>query len=387
MPPEATQPTSRLPDRPAWAEIDLGAVVANYRAVRRHVGVPAMAIVKEDAYGHGAVPVARALAAEGPEVFGVALSREAVELRLGGIDAPILVLGCLLPEEIDCVLEHDLTAQISDLAFAEELSRRAVAAGRRLRVHLKVDTGMGRVGVWEEEASEAAARLAAMPGLRLEGLMTHFPSSDDPESAEFTRGQIERFQALTVWLAREGIRVRYRHAANSGACLAFPESWLDLTRPGMILYGCYPNTRCARTIPLRQAMTLKARVVLVKDVPKGRTFSYGRTFAAPRDMRVGVVPVGYGDGYFRRFSNSGRVLIHGKEARIVGRVCMDQFLVDLANAPETRVGDVAVLYGSQGDRSLGITELAEEIGTIPNVLVTALSKRVPRVYVGETGAR
>ena len=353
----------------------------NFRAIRERVRVDVMAVVKEDAYGHGAAPVARALATLEPRMFGVAIVCEAVELRDAGVTAPILVFGCLLPQAIDAILEYELTVQISDMAFARELARRSVSAGKATPVHLKVDTGMGRGGLWEEEAAEAALALADMPGVDLQGLMTHFPSSDDPEEAEFTRGQIGRFRAFSRRVESRGVRVRYRHTANSGACLGFPESWLDLVRPGISLYGCYPSPGAERTIPLRQAMTLRTRIALLKKAPTGRAISYGRTYTAPRDMRVAILPVGYGDGFDRRFSNCGRALVRGEEVSVVGRVCMDQCLIDVTDLPRVEVGDEVVLYGRQGDRSILIEDCAAGIGSIPNVLVCAVSKRVPRVYI------
>ena len=370
------------PLRPTWAEIDLGAIVGNYRAMAERVGVAVMGIVKADAYGHGAVPVAKALADLRPPMFAVAITQEAIELRQAGITQPILVLGCILSDEIAAACGHDLTLQISDLALAREVSRRAVGAGRPVRVHLKVDTGMGRAGMSPDEAVEAAAAMAALPGIELDGLMTHFPSSDETSGEAFTRGQIQAFGQCIAKLDACGIRPRWRHAANSGAVLAHPPAWLDMVRPGMALYGCYPGPEAQRTVPLRQAMTLKTRVVLTKDVPSGRTLSYGRTFTTRRATRVALLPIGYDDGMDRRLSNCGEVLIRGARCPILGRVCMDQCLADVTHVPAAGVGDEVVIYGRQGDERILIEDVAARIGTIPNVLVCAVSRRVPRVYVG-----
>lgn len=370
------------PRRPAWAEIALGAVVQNYRALAERTGVPVMAVVKADAYGHGAIEVARALEPLAPPFYGVATLGEAAELRDAGISRPIMVFGCLLESEAAAVVECRCVPQITDLGFAQKLSEVSLAAAVRTSVHLKVDTGMGRCGVAAAEAVEAGVLLANLPGLQLEGVMTHFPSSDEAGGADFTRGQVRELLRVVRELGERGVRVRWRHAANSGGVLNYPESWLDMVRPGMSLYGVYPSPECPRSVPLRQAMTLKARIAAVRHFPKGATISYGRTYAAPRDMRAAIVPLGYADGYDRRFSNVGHVLVHGRKAQVVGRVCMDQFLADITDIPQAAVGDEAVLYGAQGGEMLDIGDLAAQIGTIPQVLATAVSKRVPRVYVG-----
>lgn len=370
----------RFPRRPAWAEIDLGAIVANYRALAAHTGVPVMGVVKADAYGHGAVPVCRALEALGPPLLAVATLGEAVELRDAGIERPVMIFSCLLSKEAQAVAEHGFIPQISDLAFAQSLSDASVRLGKRTSVHLKIDTGMGRCGVLPADAVPAGEKLASLPGLSLEGVMTHFPSSDEADGVEFTEGQVKQFKEICDALAKRGVRVKWRHAANSGGTLGHPGSWFDMVRPGMSLYGVYPSPAVPRDVPLRQAMTLKAQAALVKTIAKGETISYGRTYTAPRDMRVALVPIGYADGYDRRFSNQGAVLARGRRFPVVGRVCMDQFMVDVTDCPEIAVGDEVVLYGRQGAEEIAISEAAETIGTIPQVIVTSVSRRVPRVY-------
>ena len=372
----------RVPRRPAWAEIDLGAIAANYKALATHAGVPVMGVVKADAYGHGAVEVCRALEPLNPPMLAVATLGEAVELREAGIVRPVMIFSCLLKKEAQAVVEGDFTPQISDLGFAQRLSDASVKAGKQTAVHLKVDTGMGRCGVLPSEAVEAGQKLSRLPGLRMEGLMTHFPSSDEADGVEFTESQIKRFKGICDALAERGVRVKWRHAANSGGTLGYPGSWFDMVRPGMSVYGVYPSPEVQRDVPLRQAMTLKAEVALVKKIAQGETISYGRTYTAPRDMRVALVPIGYADGYDRRFSNQGAVLARGRRFPVVGRVCMDQFMVDVTDGPDIAVGDEVVLYGKQGEEEIAIGDAADTIGTIPQVIVTSVSRRVPRVYLG-----
>jgi alanine racemase len=370
------------PTRPTRAEIDLDAVAANVRVAcgLAGAGSAVMAVVKADAYGHGAVPVARAALAAGATWLGVAMPEEAAVLRAAGIGSRILILGPIAPSQAGLVARHDLDQCVSDPAQAEALSRVAMSAGRPLRLHLKMDTGMGRVGVSLREVGPAAARIAALPAVRLAGLMTHFAESD-AEDPGFTREQLVRFATATDALRAAGVPIPLRHAANSAALLRHPDARLDLVRPGIMLYGCHPCDRRHPNDPtLAPALRFRTVVSHLKDLPAGGSVSYGRTFVAPRDLRIATLPVGYADGLARLLSGQGQVLIGGQRVPIVGRVCMDMTMVDVTRVPDVRVGDEAVLIGRQGVEEITADEIAVLTGTISYEVLCRVGARVPRVY-------
>jgi alanine racemase len=378
--------------RPTVVEIDLSAIRDNLRAIRSLVGpaVEIIGVVKADAYGHGAVAVGRTLAAEGVKRFGVALVEEGAALREAGIPGDVLVLGALPPEQAPEVVEHGFEAAVSDLDFArrlDEVSRRR--RGRPVGVHVKLDTGMGRFGFPPERALEVIGEVAGLRGLRLVGAMTHFPSADEAGSGppapgsdgvEFTRRQIGAFLKIREAVAAAGIRAPLWHAANSAGILLYPESRLDAVRPGLALYGGFPAAQVPPPTKLRQAMTLKTRIVLIRDFAAGATLGYGRTFRTARASRIAALPIGYADGFSRANSNRGQALVRGRRAPIVGRVSMDTVLVDVTDVAGAQAGDEAVLYGRQGEAEISIVEAAERLGTIPYELMTALTARVPRVW-------
>jgi len=370
--------------RPTWAEIDLDAIAHNVRAIRAKIGrrVKMLAAVKADAYGHGAVPVSCTALEHGADMLGVATVEEAVELRENEVAAPILILGCVLPEEAEAVVEHGLAATVCDLAVAEALSRSAVAQAKRVSVHVKVDTGMGRIGVRPDEALEFVRRIVRLHGLSLDGLFTHFPSADETDKT-FTRQQIAAFSQVIQELEADGIRIPLKHAANSAAILDLPESYFDMVRPGLILYGLHPSPDVQRSMALKPAMTLKTRVVFLKDVPAGTPLSYSRTFTTRRPSRIATLPIGYADGLSRGLSNKGAALIRGQRAAVVGRICMDQCLADVTDIPGAAVGDEVVVYGTQGGERISIEEVAQVVGTIPYEITCAVSRRVPRKPVSE----
>lgn len=365
--------------RATRAEIDLTAVQDNVRAARRAVGpvVQIVAVVKADAYGHGAVPVARAVLASGADRLAVALPEEGVALRRAGLAAPILVLGPTPPEAARAIVRHGLEQAVADLALAEALSRRAAAGGGLVPVHLKVDTGMARLGFSPKEALPMAMRIAALPGIELVGLMTHLATADAPDPG-YAREQLRRFTEVSAQLAASGIRPTLRHAANSAAVLRFPQAHLDMVRPGLMLYGCPPVPE-ARPL-LRPALRLRTEVAALRDLPRGAGISYGLTYTAPRDMRVATLPIGYADGFSRLLSNRGEVLVGGRRAPVVGRVCMDMIMVDVTDVPDIRVGAEAVLLGRQGREEIAADELADRIGTVSYEVLCGIGKRVPRVY-------
>ncbi len=369
--------------RPTHAEIDLSAIAANVALACRLAGpeTRVMAVVKADAYGHGAVPVAKVALAAGAAWLGVAIPEEAVPLRAAGITARILVLGPIAPEQADLVAAHDLDQCVSDQGQAEALDRAARARGRVLALHLKVDTGMGRVGLRPHEVRAVAEKIWALPSVQLAGLMTHFAEAE-AEEPDFAREQLARFAEVARDLAAAGIPAPLRHAANSAALLFLPEARLDLVRPGIMLYGYHPRgPRGGPEPPLRPALRLRTAISQIRDVTQGESVSYGRTFVAPRGLRVATLPVGYADGCGRLLSNRGQVLIRGQRVPIVGRVCMDMTMVDVSGLPDVRVGDEAVLIGRQGTDEITADEVAALQGTISYEVLCRIGPRVPRVYL------
>lgn len=369
--------------RPTYVEIDLAAIAANVALACRLAGpgTQVMAVVKGDAYGHGAVPVARVALAAGATRLGVAIPEEAVPLREAGIAPGILVLGPIAPDQADLVAAHNLDQCVSDLGQAEALDHAARARGRVLALHLKVDTGMGRVGLRPREVRGVAEKICALPSVRLAGLMTHFAEAEADEPG-FAREQLARFAEAARDLAAAGIPVPLRHAANSAALLFLPEARLELVRPGIMLYGYHPRgRRRPAEPPLQPALRLRTAISQIQDVARGESVSYGRTFVAPRDLRVATLPVGYADGCGRLLSNRGHVLIRGQRVPIIGRVCMDMTMVDVSRLPDVRVGDEAVLIGRQGADEITADEVAELQGTISYEVLCRIGPRVPRVYL------
>lgn len=367
--------------RATRAIIDLDALSENLRQIRVHIGpAPRVCLaVKADAYGHGTVPVSRAALAAGVEFLAVATVDEGRELRDSGICAPILLYTLPIPEELDAIVTHRITPVVGDLELVSALDH-AARGKQPLLVHLKIDTGMGRLGCTPLEAPEIAAAIAQAPNLQLAGVSTHFPVSDERDEA-FTNAQIARFDAAIESIRSAGINPGIVHAANSGAVLAHKASWNEMVRPGLLAYGYYPSREQKRVIPVRPVMELRSKVVLIKRVPAGTRISYGLTWKATRDTDIGTVPIGYGDGYSRLLSNRAEVLIGEHRYPIAGRVCMDQIMVDLGTSGAVKRYDDVVLFGPQAGAPTA-EELAELCGTIPYEVTCAVSKRVPRVYRG-----
>ena len=369
--------------RPTWAEIDLGAIAHNVRVIKDYVGfnTKVMAVVKADGYGHGAVPVAKASLAAGAEYLAVATADEAVELREAGIRAPILVLGTSFPGcGEDKLVELDITQTVCTLALAEAIERAAAARGKRALVHVKVETGMGRIGVPAEEGADFIARLKEFPHLEIEGLFTHFAAADEEDKA-YTWKQYKRFMKLVQELEERDLGVPpLKHVCNSAAICDLPEMHLDMVRPGAILYGFHPGPGVKKVLPLRPALSLKTKIVFLKEVKAGTPLSYGLTHTVAAGTKIATLPIGYADGYRRHFSNRSQVLVRGRRAPVVGRVCMDQCLIDVGQIPAVAVGDEVVLIGRQGDEEITAIELADLMGTIAIDLTCGLGKRVPRLY-------
>jgi len=369
-------------DLVTWAEIDLDAIEANLRAIRRQVGerVEIFAVIKANAYGHGAVQVARTLLQAGANRIAVHRAIEGVELRQAGISAPVLIMGYTPPAAAELVARWQLTPSLITPEFARALSGRAEALGVEVPVHVKVDSGMSRFGLLPAEVSEFVSLLQTLPGLRLEGVYTHFATADWSDISH-TRQQLQTFQEVLGSLRQAGASVPLAHAANSAAILRLPETHLDAVRPGIALYGLAPSDQWTPGFPLHPALSLKSRVSRVRDLPAGAGISYGRTYITSRPVRAALVPVGYGDGYHRVLSNQGAVLVRGRRAPILGRVCMDQFVVDVSAIPEVCQDDEVVLVGRQGEAAITADEVAGLIGSINYEVTTALLPRVVRVYL------
>jgi alanine racemase len=363
-----------------WVEVDLDRFHANLRAVRELIGPgrEILLVAKADAYGHGAREMAAAAEGVGVSMLGVATLHEGLQLRIAGITLPIVALSPMLPAEIGDAVANGIDATVADEAFAQELSRAAVSSGRPVRFHVEVDTGMGRVGVREEQAEAFLERVSTLPGLRLASVYTHFPDAD-AEDRSFAAGQVARFRALLERLERRGMRPPRAHAANSAGTVNLPEGRFDLVRVGLVAYGVHPLQDVARPA-IAPVMSLRSRLVQVRDLPAGATVSYGRSWTAPRASRIGVVPVGYGHGYSWLLSNRGWMLLAGRRVPIVGRVTMDLTMVDVTDVPGAAVGDEVVLFGEQEGAAIPVEEFAAWSETLPYEVMCTLGKRVPRLY-------
>jgi len=370
--------------RPTHLEVDLDRIAANLQAIREHVGGAAvMPILKANAYGHGLVPVARRMEAEGVPYMGVAYLEEAIRLRRRGVRTPLLVLGGILGQQIPDYLDHDVTLTASSIDKLRAIDAAAGARGARARVHLKVDTGMERIGMHWYSAEKLVEASLACRHVDVEGIFSHLANSDAADPASVVRQQ-ERFEEVLEHYRRRSVPLPLRHLANSGGILQHPSTWYDLVRPGILLFGVPP----APTLPLLSgvapALRWVSRVVYFKVVKAGNPVSYGSTWAPAVDTRVVTVPVGYGDGYFRAMSGQAQVLIRGRRYPVVGRICMDQVMVDLGPDGTAYNGDQVVLLGDHPDGgAVAAAELATWAGTIGYEVLTNINTRVPRVYTGE----
>ena len=365
-----------------WAEVSLESIVGNMNAMKARLGSGTrfLGVVKANAYGHGAVPVARALEENGCDHLAVACLPEAVELREAGLRLPILILGRTDPAFTAELIRYDITQSVGDPATARGFSEAAAAVGGTLKCHLKLDTGMGRLGFTCRAGAPAPAEAAEalkLPGLEFTGVFTHFAVSDTEGGEDYTRAQLAAFTETVAALEKaRGARFGIRHCANSGAMLSWPEAYLDMARPGIMLYGCMPGCDY-----IRPAMAVRTRVQQVKDFAPGDTVSYGRTYAAPSPRRVAVVPIGYADGLHRVLSNRMEMLLRGRRVRQIGRICMDMCMLDVTDVPEAAPGDIVTVIGRDGDQEITADELAGLAGTISYELLCAVSPRVPRIYL------
>jgi len=367
--------------RPVWAEVDLAALRRNYARIRSYTKSMLMPIVKADAYGHGAVPVVKALKDLGVKRFGVALLEEALEIKHAFPDLSLMVIGFTPPEQAEMAVDAEIVTGVFRLDHAQALSEAALRQHKTARLHVKIDTGMGRIGFRPEEVGEIL-RLAALPRVEIEGIYTHFAVADQTDLS-FTREQLRRFNEVYARLHAEGLKIPLRHAANSAAILRLPEAHFELVRPGIILYGLPPSAQAGRDAGFEPVLSWKARISHVKVIAAGETVSYGRTFRAAYPTRVATIPLGYADGLRRSLSNRGEVLVRGARSTIIGRVCMDQTMLEVTKIPDVQCGDIVTLLGKDGMQQIDATEMAGWLGTINYEVVCGISKRVPRVYINE----
>lgn len=375
-----------MDSRPTIAEIDLAALRHNFGQVRRVVpkGCDILAVVKADAYGHGFMDIAAELDRLGVNAFGVAFLAEGIQLRKAGIDRPVLLLGGIYPGQERKCIGYNLSTAVFTLEQAQALNGAAAKLYRKARIHLKVDTGMGRLGISHEEAPSFLVELQRLPHLELEGIISHFASADemDESGRSYTDRQAERFEKVVGEAKALGFTPRYIHIANSAAAFSRKFSFCTLVRPGIVLYGALPSADFAGGMDLLPVMRLKSRVAMLKWVEPGTSISYARRYLSERPTLIASVPVGYADGYPRALTNRGEALVRGQRARVAGTVCMDWIMLDVTDIPGVAVGDEVVLMGcdGQGNR-VPAEELAEKAGTIPYEIFCGISKRVPRVYI------
>lgn len=366
-----------------WADIDLDALAHNYRAIKAHIpnGCRFLGVMKADAYGHGAVPVSHALVELGAEYLAVSNLEEAVQLRRGGIRAPILILGYTPPMYAENMVYLDMTQEVHSLEYAKELNDTLNGTNFILNVHLKLDTGMTRIGftAYDEGALGEMVQASRLPHLHVEGAFTHFCSADsrNEEDAAYTKQQYDRFCAALAALEGHGIKPELRHCCNSGATLLYPEYAMDLVRPGIITYGVNPSADTDGILDLQPVLRLYTTVSQIRDVPAGVDVSYGRTYTTPSPRRLAVLAIGYADGLSRRLSGQASFLIRGKKAPVVGRICMDLCMLDVTDIPDVQVGDEVTVIGS----GMPCESMADQLDTISYEILCGINKRIPRIYL------
>ncbi len=377
---------SQTEKRPTQSYIDLDALAFNFHSSKKFIGqdIKYMAVVKADAYGHGAFACARRLEAEGVDWFGVAIPEEGVELRQAGIKCPILCLGSYWPGQENLLLEHDLTPVIYDLTTAQYLNNFAIERGCVIDVHIKIDTGMGRVGARYEDVEAFAEALKKTENLKINGLLTHFASAENPNETEFTNLQIERFNTVCDIFRETGHTPEWFDLANSPGAIRHPASRGNMVRLGGALYGLLDDilTPDATRPELKPVLSLSSRIAHIKKVPLGETLGYGRTFITKRDSQIALLPIGYADGYPRGLSNRASAVVNGQLAPVVGRISMDWTLLDVTDVPSVSIGDEVFLIGGENESEIRASHLARELGTIGYEITCGISPRVPRILLG-----
>ena len=367
-----------------WAEVDLDAIAHNMREIRRITDKNAqiMAVVKADAYGHGFMETAKTLLENGADRLAVAVLQEGKQLRSRGVTVPILILGASGPEDAEDLINFDITPNVFDYEFAKALSYEAEKKEKVTKIHIKLDTGMSRIGFVvddgdHEEIVDEIIKVSKLPYIEIEGIFSHFSTSDE-ENREYTALQFKRFMQVVDVLEQRGLHIPIKHICNSAGIMMYPEMHLDMVRPGVILYGMYPSDEVDKTrLNLIPAMTLKSRITLVKDVEPGRGVSYGKEYITDRTTKIATVPIGYADGYLRKIAKKGRMLVHGVKVPIIGRICMDQCMIDVTNVHNIDKGDEAIIFGKEG---ITIDDVAEWLETINYEVACVIGKRIPRIY-------
>ncbi|EGW37961.1 alanine racemase [Desulfosporosinus sp. OT] len=365
--------------RQVWAEVNLQTLRENYNKLQAYTRSEMMPIVKADAYGHGVIPIVKTLQACGAKRFAVALLQEALEIKAVFPELTVMILGATELDQMDTLVEKEIIPTIYQLSQALALSEAAVKQNKTVRLHIKVDTGMNRIGFREIDFDEIM-EISVLPNLYIEGIFTHFATSDQSDLS-FARVQLKRFQALYEKLKTAGLNIPIRHAANSAAIIHFPESHFELVRPGISLYGLVPSAQIGGNVGLEPVLSWKAKVSHVKSIKTGETVSYGCTFQAAYPTCVATIPVGYADGLRRALSNYGEMLIHGRRSTMIGRICMDQTMLEVTKISKVQVGDVVTILGKDGYEQITATEMAGWMGTISYEVVCGISKRVPRIYL------
>ena len=365
------------------AQIDLDAIENNVKQIKKQLdkGTKMLAVVKADAYGHGAVEVSKICLFNGADQLGIATCEEGCALREANIPVPILILGYTVENRLETVIENDLTQAVFSVEMAQKLSQTAVRMGKTAKAHIKIDTGMGRIGFLPcEESLDVIDGIFKLPNLEITGIFTHFSTADEKDKT-FTKTQFERFLYMTRGLEERGHTGLIRHCANSGAIIDMPELQLDMVRAGIILYGMLPSTEVGTQLDLIPAMSLKTHISYVKQVEAGTPIGYGRTYYTDKPSKIATVPIGYADGYSRAFSNKARVIVNGEYANVVGNVCMDQIMLDVTHIKDIKMGDEVTVMGCCGDKCVSAEELADIASTINYEIVCNVGKRVPRVYL------
>ncbi|MBE3578931.1 MAG: alanine racemase [Caldanaerobacter subterraneus] len=369
--------------RPTRVEVNLDSIVHNFREIKRVVGdrVKVMGVVKANAYGHGAYHVAKALVENGVDYLAVATVEEALELRSCGITAPVLILGYTPLSQAGEAVEKDVTFTAFDLKYVKELGEIASRKGKKAKIHVKIDTGMGRIGYTDFDLAEREIEeMSKLEGIELEGIFSHFATSDEKDK-DYAREQFERFADMLKRLEKRGVNISLKHIANSGAITDLNYAYLDMVRPGITLYGSYPSDDVNKILDLRPAMNFKTKIVYIKEVPENTSISYGRTFITKRPSKIATLPIGYADGLNRLLSNNHEVLVRGKYVPIVGRVCMDQSMIDVTEVEGVEVGDEVVIFGEQEGKRITADDIAKKLRTIPHEVYCGISRRVPRIYI------
>lgn len=373
-----------------WAEIDLNAVEYNFRNIKNKLSenTKILCVLKADAYGHGAEFLVKEYEKLGADWYGVSNIDEAVQLRNAGAKKPILIFGYTSPEMVETLNKYDISQAVFSLQYAQKLSEICEKTSSKIKIHIKVDTGMSRIGFFcqsEESINNSAKEIKQLKNLKnleIEGIFTHFSVSDDmTNNTEYTIKQYNNFCSIIKKIENEGMKIPIKHCCNSGGIISCPGMHMDMVRAGVILYGLYPSEEVKDKIDLKPVMQLKTVVSQVKEIPENTSVSYGRTFVSNKKMKIASVSIGYADGYSLKFSNTAELLIHGKRAKIVGRVCMDQLMIDITDIEDVKEGDEVTVFGTDNPQNISVDELAKIAGTINYEIVCLIGKRVPRIYI------